>query len=648
MKSKNQSIMSLRGIKYKEDYRSGVDDILGDFLRPALSASIEYWRAVGYFSSTALETLGQPLAEFIRNGGTIRLVTSVELSEKDVKAIESGTARREICAHKIDAMIDEHFGNPVGEGVAMLGTLLSAGRLEIKIAVPAKGTGIYHEKIGLFFDGSSDFVAFSGSSNESRNAFENNRECIDVYPSWSDNTRANRKRDHFEQLWQGTDKGVEIFEFPDAAKKKLIRKCEEFEALRKTQTSPQDKWKHQDEAISAFMQHKRGVLNMATGTGKTRTALHILRELYSRKEIDTVIITMDGDDLLKQWYGELLALRASLSPQMLLYRDFDPIKEVQQFTLSPQKAIILVSRRGGSTRDPLAAALRSLNALQRKRTLLIHDEVHRLGSPDNRKRLHGLSDGLGYALGLSATPERAYDSEGNQFITDHIGPELYRFELADAIRKGILAPFNYFPLRYELTDEDRARVKDVYKRQAARAASGEPMSEEQVWTEISKVYKTSPAKLPIFSKFIDAHPDLLQRCIIFVETMEYGAEVLEIIHNYRSDFHTYFSGEQAETLRRFAGGDLECLITCHRVSEGIDIRSLNSVILFSSARAKLETIQRMGRCLRINPDNPEKIANVVDFIRHNEEGSKPTADDERCTWLTALSEIRSEEALREH
>ena len=45
-------------------------------------------------------------------------------------------------------------------------------------------------------------------------------------------------------------------------------------------------------------------------------------------------------------------------------------------------------------------------------------------------------------------PEREYDEEGNEFILEHIGPELMRFELDDAIRREILAPFQYFALPY--------------------------------------------------------------------------------------------------------------------------------------------------------------------------------------------------------
>ena len=214
------------------------------------------------------------------------------------------------------------------------------------------------------------------------------------------------------------------------------------------------------------------------------------------------------------------------------------------------------------------------------------------------------------------------------------------FGIKEAIERGILAPFDYYPLSFRLTDDDRERLKAIYSRRKAREAAGDPMSETEMWIEIARVYKTSLAKLPVFATFIADHQELLKRCIAFVETMEYGEAVLDIIHKYRADFHTYFSGEQAETLKRFAYGELECLITCHRLSEGIDIRSLSTVILFSSERARLETIQRIGRCLRSDPDDPDKRADIVDFIREGEEDADPNADEQRRDWLTELSQVR--------
>jgi superfamily II DNA or RNA helicase len=176
-----------------------------------------------------------------------------------------------------------------------------------------------------------------------------------------------------------------------------------------------------------------------------------------------------------------------------------------------------------------------------------------------------------------------------------------------------------------------------------REKAGNPISPVDLYIELSRVYKTSRAKLPVFRKFLREHPEVLERCIVFVETQEYGELVQEIIHVVRPDFHSYYAGEDAAVLERFAKGKLECLITCHRLSEGIDIQSLRSVIIFSAARAKLETIQRIGRCLRTDPKDPHKVATIVDFIREEEDGLDPeAADNERQEWLTALSRIREE------
>ena len=349
------------------------------------------------------------------------------------------------------------------------------------------------------------------------------------------------------------------------------------------------------------------------------------------------MVSADGNDLLEQWYRQLLETRQTMRRSINVYRQYGGNQQRQDFVLDPENAILLVSR------GMLPPALRKLSRARAERTLLVHDEVHRLGSAGNREHLRGLSDNVRFRLGLSATPERAYDEDGNEFIEEHIGPVLFDFGLEEAIQRGILAPFRYFPLPFEPTDNDRARISNVWRRRAAREDEGNPMTDTEFQIEIARVYKTSEAKRPVFESFVAGHRDLLQRCIVFVETLEYGRSVLDFIHRYRADFHTYFSGEDSETLRRFATGDLECLITCHRLSEGIDIQSLNSVILFSSEKGRLETIQRLGRCLRTNPDEPGKVANVVDFIRESRDNGEVTSDEERREWLTELSRVRPQE-----
>ena len=336
--------------------------------------------------------------------------------------------------------------------------------------------------------------------------------------------------------------------------------------------------------------------------------------------------------MLDQWLIQIINLIQEKIKNYRVYKQFSVHKDIHNFLLDKVQAILITSN------ENLNKALKNFEKEDSRKTLLIHDEVHRVGSPQNRKLLSGLTDNIEFVLGLSATPEREYDIEGNAFIEKYIGPVIFEYGLENAIRDGILCEFNYIPIKYQSTQEDRNKISLVYSQKSARAAEGRPMSEEEVAIAISKVYKLSKAKIPLFKKYIAENKEILKRSIIFVEEISYGEEVLEVIHQYRHDFHTYYADDQVETLKRFANGDLQCLVTCHKLSEGIDIKSLENVILFSSAKARLETIQRIGRCLRVDPENPNKKATVVDFIRCDE---KKSYDEDRAEWLTKLSNTKA-------
>lgn len=270
-----------------------------------------------------------------------------------------------------------------------------------------------------------------------------------------------------------------------------------------------------------------------------------------------------------------------------------------------------------------------------------------MGSPALVASLDGKLQPFSYRLGLSATPEREYDEAGNDFIEQEIGPVIFRFDLQTAIRRSILCPLGYVELEYEFSDEDRADVAAAIRRHHAKQRAGEPAPKEVLYQELARIKKLSRNKLPVFRQYLAANPRITERCLIFVETAEYGELVQEMLMERRVDFHTYYGDDDRQNLPRFARGELDCLITCHRISEGIDIRSVNNIVLFSSARARLETVQRVGRCLRVDPANPEKIATVVDFIRtddidEKEARDESTADVERREWFRELAMVRPE------
>ena len=653
-------------MQLKSHYRSGKSDLGKDFFEPCLSCCIKYKRAVGFFSSSALITWASALPRFVTNNNlTISLLVSPHLSQDDRNAllsISSKEERESFLQEMSDRIVLEALefanGNQTLEQRMKLFTwLVASNKLQLRFAYPqhVDDAGIFHEKIGVFEFEDGLKVAFTGSANESEMGHSRNYESVDVFRSWipADQERVMTKEEEFDEAWEGIAAGLVV--------KKLSRKVvekistcfsepfvwpgtftENPSSYGGTYESSASKWRHQDDAVKIFLEKEHGVLEMATGTGKTRTSLRIFRQLTLSGKIRTTIITMDGNDLMGQWYKNLVEefrnLPREFSNRLIILRHYHTYRQLDYFLLNPEWKVLVISR------PFLHAALKGISEDLGKTTLLIHDEVHRLGSPANRRDLRGLTDHIRYRLGLSATPEREYDEEGNFFIQEQIGPTIFRFTLEEAIKRGILCPFNYFPIEFEALEEDRKRIKQIRAKYEASKNSDRPITNEELWTQIANVYKTSEAKIPLFRKFISTYPEMLRKCIIFVATQEYGLKILNIVHKYNSNFHTYFSGEDSVTLKRFADGELECLITCHRLSEGIDIRSLQNVILFASDRSKLELIQRIGRCLRSDPSNPNKLANVVDFVRVSSANSDDhlTADEQRKTWLTELAKIRSE------
>jgi superfamily II DNA or RNA helicase len=307
---------------------------------------------------------------------------------------------------------------------------------------------------------------------------------------------------------------------------------------------------------------------------------------------------------------------------------------------SPENAVLLLSRTN------LASLLETLPGDVQARTMIVFDEVHGMGSASLAAALAGRLENFKYRLGLSATPERAYDAAGNTFVAQSIGPVVFRFTLEEAIKRGILCEFDYVPLKYAFSDEDRESVRRAIRRHHARARSGEPAPVEHLYRELARIRKLSKEKLAPFREWIEHRRQVLNRSLIFVETADYGHLVQDILMLLGVDYHTYYGDDDRANLKRFADGGLECLVTCKRISEGIDISSVSTIILFASSRAKLETIQRLGRCLRIDPQNSDKRPLVLDFIRTDdlspdEIDPESTADVERRDWFNALSSVRS-------
>ncbi len=579
---------------------------------------------------------------FAGNGGRARFVVSPHMGAEDWAALNQGDQAKtdNLLYESLRSVVEDLPHALEVQTLSALAWMIADGLLDIRIAIPRGDLdGDFHDKFGIFFDDLGNSVAFHGSQNDSAKAFRN-YESISVFYSWVDEREARRVSGHehrFERLWQNQDPNVRVLQLPDAIRKNLVQFTNSlgrpYGAPKRTpRRLEEDKWAHQSQAVDKFIEAGNGVLEMATGTGKTRTAFKIMDELLERREINAVVITMSGTDLLSQWYRSAIA-----NSDLAVFRHFGKWKEASSYLACRLPKVLLIARQ------QLKNVIPHLEDKDADRSLLICDEVHGMGSPSMIRDLSGQLQRFRYRLGLSATPEREYDQDGNQFITDEIGEVVFEFGLEDAIKKGILCSFDYTALDYKLSDEDKAQIRQLIKRHHAKKAAGEPQSDEVLYRDIARVRKTTKEKIPPFEDFLKEHPKLFQRCLIFVETAEFGRDLQTLLMNAKVPYHTYFQSDESENLKRFADGHLECLISCHRLSEGIDIQSVQNIVLFSSSKAKLETIQRLGRCLRTDPENPEKRAHVLDFVDFsampNESTENGSTDTDRYEWFKRLSTV---------
>jgi superfamily II DNA or RNA helicase len=640
-------------LSVKTHYRSGLDDLGKDFFAPCLAASRAYRRASGYFSSGALATWAEGLQRLGRGREMkIRLIASPELPSGDrevLERLEDPNERARQQAVLVEQMMDDLVRLAGGDDdhatrVKVLAWLLATGSLEIRFAFPEhiEAAGLFHEKMGVFDLDDGGQIAFTGSANETARGHSRNYESVDVYRSWmpGESDRVATKVEQFDEAWDGEAAGLSVL----APSPEVLARLRSVGApLPSSPAQPKLKkappvdlrWRHQDEAVEALLGARAGVLEMATGTGKTRTAIKLMSRLIDQGAIDSAIVTTDGTDLLEQWALELEAWSLDQGRRWLVLRQFERYRQGNEYALGPSRAVIVVSR------SQLRRVLDRITDRAKARTLIIHDEVHGLGTPSLVQALAGRHAAFGWRVGLSATPERTYDQDGNDFVRSELGPTVYEFPLERAISRGVLAEFDYLPLPYDLTAGDRARIQALYAKKAARLRAGNPMSNEEVWTEIARIYKTAEMKPDIYKDYLRDHPESLKRSIVFVETREYGEQVLDIVDEHTNRYRTYYADDDRDHLVEFAKGGIDCLITCHRISQGIDIQSLNSVVLFASARARLETVQRIGRCLRLDPARPGKRALVVDFVRPPQPGDTvPNADQDRAAWLTQLATTR--------
>jgi len=572
-----------------------------------------------------------------------------------VEAIARGLQQREqVIERALVRELEQELDQVVRDRLACLAWLLAQGVLDVKLAVPTniRLRGLYHEKLGIFQDEEENYVAFTGSANESVSALMDNFECLDVYTSWDAGVkkRARRKAEHFQRLWDNQTPKVEVLGFPEAAAKSLLRFSPDSPPVWEPGLSDQfgvhdpstgsyktepafprtgtgsgglqhflkvELRPRQVDALEAWRQAGyQGILAMATGTGKTITALGAATSL---QDLDLVVIGAPTNEIVQQWVGELQN-RTSLQPPIVAAGRSEDWREalfrklrLLRYGQFPRERspVVVVGSYGELSKAPVAELIEDAGGLP-DHALLIGDEVHAAGATTYRRLLW---NDFRYRLGLSATPLRQYDEEGTKFVLDYFGGVVYEFLLEQAIAAGILCEYEYYVYPTELTEEEYAEFKAL-SAQIGRLLNSnqEDATERAEFLAIRRAntLKSAASKLSVLEKIVKHHP--LSRGMIYCADIEQATEASRLLvhEGFRAVRYSSDDVERKRLLADFAQNRLDALVAVKCLDEGVDVPNADLAVILASDTSNRQFIQRRGRVLRTAPG--KKFATLIDVI----------------------------------
>lgn len=624
--------MVLQALDFETEYRSGECNLIDEFYRPCLENSVDYDRAVGYFRSSIVIVYGRAIISFARKGGKIRLVCSTDVTPDDVKAAEEGAgSKKEFLTPSLLRELESLLGNPECENrLRAVATLVAIGTLDLRIAYPAQSKGMFHEKLGVFIDKDNDAVSFKGSSNETWSGWHplGNIESNEVFCSWqsdSEALRVKKHRDYFERLWEGHIPAIRVVPLPEAVREKLLthRESSLDDLERRLSNHQQPKQQiqphpHQEQALQSWEAAGRvGILEHATGSGKTITALLAIRRHFDSK--CPALVLVPSQLLVGQWLkeaqkvlGKTIILPAGAGHTS--WREGTRLRSMTANNHFEESRLVIATMHTTCTQE-FRAKISGGDHL-----FLVADEVHQIGSPELSNAMKIAS---GPRLGLSATPVRFGDPDGTERIKRYFGEILEPpFSLRDAMNSKVLCEYRYFPHVVSLSEEeaeDWRRLSVQIGREIARnddSAGPFRLSDRAKLLLIrrSRIAKKAVSKIGLALEVIETNYKKGQRWLIYCEDLDQLNEIVDQLRAFLpecSEYHSQMAADRQATLEWFENsGGVLVSIAC--LDEGVDIPAASHALILASSQNPRQFIQRRGRVLRKSPG--KYIADIHDAL----------------------------------
>ena len=663
--------MIFRDIELKSQYDSISDNVYDDFFNKILKVSRSYNRIGGKFTSKNFAACAEGLQEFIQKDGHMKLVLTPEFNADDIDSINQGIKNTHdiLLEHWIKdfSEIQEKF---VMDHTKALAWMLANDYLEIKIVIPVDDDGhilsdvklddsqLFKQKTGIFWDENNESISFSGNvdfHDKMLGEFYRFR----VYRSWDKSEKKYLENDYdeFYRYWDGqhidADVSLKTIPLPDAIKNNIIKvaptsKSEiilhDMPRLRPYQKKAIRKWTDND---------CRGILEMATGTGKTFTAIGCIDEIQKRNDKLQVVIVCPFDNLERQWQKELVKWNfesiITSGNKKWTQKITDGIASLK---LNNHKNIsIIITTYKTFCTDKFLKIIENCNMP----IMLISDEVHNAGSPYYSA---GLTNAYNYRLGLSATVERYFDPEGTLALEKFFGGIVYALDLHDAIKLGFLVDYYYYIISVDLTDEEYMKYRSHTKK-IAQLWNSETY-EDKIELELalirrSKIIRDAENKLIEFKNWLDKNEENMKYALIYcsenqMPKVKKTLDRIKIINREITAKNPSDPTKRSKIIKQFSDGLYSAIVANRVLDEGADIPSAKNCVILASTGNPKQFIQRRGRVLRkfngtYNDGSKKKDAKIYDFLVIPNISEDYTSNEKRTEKQIVSSQIRRMEEM---
>lgn len=416
-------------------------------------------------------------------------------------------------------------------------------------------------------------------------------------------------------------------------------------------------WKHQKEAFEKWSNSDyNGIVQMATGTGKTLVGFLAIEALYNHKKNGKALIIAHSKAILNQWRREAINKLGLIANNNYSYKS----------SLVCNNFVIEFDTYQSISKDPHRDDI----------DLLIADEVHHSAAPVFSR---ALSVNCDWKMGLSA----GIEAEQSNILKEKLGPIVYNFSLKEAFEEGILPRFEWKLHITYLSIEEKTEFQNISKRivelfnyvkcdtyTIKKITDGKKVVLEDLYDLIKLIEKARYKSIDLPDKWKQLQSLIINRRWIIHRSRPKMDHAISLVKQYlsmhykivvftkdikscnfihqelRNEFenvfiiHSEIKGDVSRIITDFENAEFGVLIGADMLNEGIDMPAAEIGINISSSRTRLELVQRIGRILRMKKDKKPIFHHYIALPEPtaylNEDDGLPILDE--LSWVkdTAL------------